>query len=103
MSKQKNKKNKAATPKEPITRRELCARIYILEKDNEALRAIHRGLSISADNMKNIAQKNIDIAEESLHKCMLMKQRENHYEMINRVLVLALILSGILHLINIFF
>jgi hypothetical protein len=103
MSKHKNKKNKAATPKEPITRRDLCERIYELEKENAHLRLDNKMLSSLNDAQIAIAKKGVELAEKNGEKLAVAIRVKNKHQKMNRFLILALILSGILHLINIFF
>ncbi len=103
MSKHKNKKNKAATPKEPITRRDLCVRIYELEKENADLRSVNKMLSMTGDVQNSLTKKSIKLAEEAGEKLAASVRIANEYRKLNRFLIGALVLSGILYLINIFF
>jgi hypothetical protein len=103
MSKHKNKKNKTATPKEPITRRDLCARICELQQEINTLRNTNAMLSDSIDFLRKTSQRAIKLVDESIDKLERMKKRVRHYRTMTSIAVLALILSGILHLINIFF
>lgn len=103
MSKHKNKKNKTATQKEPITRRDLCERIYVLQQEVNTLRHINTGLTNLADLYKDKAQQSLKLVEESIDKLERMTKRVRHYRTMTSIANLALILSGILHLVYIFF
>lgn len=102
MSKQKNKKNKAATPKEPITRRDLCERIHVLQQEVDTLRRINSNLTNSAFSYKNESERSLKLAEKSIDKLERMTKHVRHYRTMNKLLIIALILSGIAHLIDIF-
>lgn len=102
MSKHKNKKNKSATPKEPITRRDLCVRIYELEKENADLRSVNEILSKTGDFQGSLVKKSIKLAEEAGEKLAASVRIANEYRKLNRFLIAALVLSGILHLVSIF-
>jgi hypothetical protein len=103
MSKQKNKKHKTATPKEPITRHDLCARIHALEKENAGLRSDNRMLSLANDVKIAIAERGIKLAKGADETLAVPIRLKDEHRKLNRFLIAALILSGILHLINIFF
>ena len=102
MSKQKNKKNKAATPKEPITRRDLCERICVLQQEVNTLRHINTNLTNLADFHKNTSQKALKLANDLKEANDWHAKRAHHYRTATSIALLALILSGILHLIKIF-
>jgi hypothetical protein len=103
MSKQKNKKHKTATPKEPVTRRDLCERIRNLLIEINALRNTNAMLADSTDFLRNTSQRSLKLVDESIDKLERMKKCVRHYRTMASIAVLALILSGICHLINIFF
>ena len=103
MSKHKNKKNKAATPKEPITRRDLCVRICDLQQKIYTLRQINTSLTNTVDHLRNTSQRSLKLVDESIDKLERMAKHVRHYRTMASIAIIALILSGILHLINIFF
>ena len=102
MSKHKNKKNKAATPKEPITRRDLCERIYVLHQESNTLRHINTSLTYSADFHKNASKEALKLAEDSANALERGMKRVRRYRTMNKFLIFALILSGLSHLIYLF-
>ena len=102
MSKQKNKKNKAATPKEPITRRDLCVRIHALEKENADLQFQNKMLSMLNDAQIANTNKGIELVKKSDANLAVAIRVKNEYQKMNRVLILALILSGLFYLIDLF-
>jgi hypothetical protein len=102
MSKHKNKKNKTATPKEPITRRDLCERVCDLEQKIYTLRQINTSLVDSVDFLRNTSQRSLKLVDESIDKLERMKKRVRHYRTMTSIAVLALILSGLSHLIYLF-
>jgi hypothetical protein len=103
MSKKKNKNNKAATPKELITRRDLCERIYVLQQEVNTLRHINTSLTNLADFHKNTSQKALKVANDLKEANDWHAKRARHYRTTTSIALLALILTGILHLVNIFF
>lgn len=103
MSKHKNKKNKAATPKEPITRRDLCERICVLQQEINRLRQINTSFAHSAISNKDKSLAALNLAEDRANDLKQMAKLALHYKIMTSIAIIALILSGILHLINIFF
>lgn len=102
MSKHKNKENKATTPKEPITRRDLCERICTLQQEVDTLRHINTSLTQSADFYRITSQKAIKLSEESLDKLERMEKCVHHYRRSANIAIIALILSWLFHLIYLF-
>lgn len=99
MSKHKNKKNQTATPKEPITRRDLCARICVLQQEVNTLRHINTHLTNLADFHKNTSQKALKLSNDLADAFDQITKRARRYR---TMAILALILSGLSHLIYLF-
>jgi hypothetical protein len=102
MSKHKNKKNKPGKQLNPVTRKDLCVRIYELEKENMGLRSANEMLSMTGDVQNSLTKKSIKLAEEAEEKLAASVRIANEYRKLNRFLIAALIISSILHLVSIF-
>lgn len=98
----KQKKMKSGKQLEPITRKELCVRIYELEKENAGLRSVNKMLSMTGDVQNSLVKKSIKLAEEAGEKLAASVCIANKYRKLNRFLTATLITSGILHLISVF-
>ena len=103
MSKHKNKKNKSATPKEPVTRCDLCERIRNLLIEINALRKTNAMLSSNEDFHKRTSQKVLKLVDDLKEANDWHAKRSRRYRTMTIIAVLALILSCIHHIINIFF
>jgi hypothetical protein len=98
----KHKKNKPNKQLKPVTCKDLCVRIYELEKENAGLRSANKMLSMTGDVQNSLVKKSIKLAENVGEELAVTVRIKNEYRKMNRFLTVALIISSILHLVSIF-
>lgn len=97
MSKQKKVKNLSQ-----LSRKQLCDRIVRLEQHNAYLERLAQDDIVMIKELKDIAQKATNTLGNSVKTIKRLGETITTYKRANKFLIVALILSGLSHLIYLF-